>query len=57
MIDFFTQNFAEIAGIAALVIIIAERIAKLTPTESDNKIVQAIRKTAKALGLDFPDVK
>lgn len=57
MIEFITEHFAELAGIIALVIVIAERIAKLTPTESDNKIVQAIRKTAKALGLDFPDVK
>lgn len=54
--DFLNLPWAEIAGIAALIILAGERIAKLTPTKTDNKILQAVRKVAKTVGLDFPDV-
>lgn len=47
--------WAEIAGIAALGIVFFERIARLTPTKSDDKIVQALRKAAKVLSVDVPD--
>lgn len=47
--------WTEIAGIAALVILAAERIARLTPTTADDKIVQAVRKVAKVLAIDVPD--
>lgn len=47
--------WAEIAGIVALGILFFERIARLTPTKSDDKIVQAVRKVAKALSIDLPD--
>jgi len=47
--------WAELAGIAALGIVFFERIARLTPTKSDDKIVQFVRKAAKALSIDVPD--
>ena len=53
------MNFpwAEAAGAAALFILAFERVARLTPTESDDKIVQALRKVAKVLSIDVPDRK
>lgn len=47
--------WAEIAGIAALAIIVFERIARLTPTQADDKALQWVRKAAKVLSIDVPD--
>lgn len=57
MMEFLTQNAAEVTGIFALVILLAERVARLTPTNSDNKIVQILRKAANVLGINVPDIK
>jgi len=57
MLEFIQTHTSELAGIAAAIILAAERIARLTPTNSDNKVVQVIRKIANAIGLNFPDVK
>lgn len=55
MLQFLIENAAEIGGIVALVILAAERVARLTPTNTDNKVLQFVRKIANALGLNFPD--
>ena len=48
-------NGATWFGVVAAVILFAERISKITPTKTDNKVLQFIRKTAKAIGLDVED--
>ena len=48
-------NGATWFGIVAAAILLGERIAKLTPTNTDNKVLRFIRKAARAIGLDFPD--
>ena len=48
-------HWMEIGVIAALAIPLGERIARPTPTETDDKILQSIRKIAMGVGLDFPD--
>lgn len=53
--DFVTQNWTEIAGVIALIVVIGERIAALTETKKDDAIFGAIYKTLKALGLKFPE--
>lgn len=55
--DFITQNWTEIAGVVALVVVIGERIAALTETKKDDAIFGFIYKTLKALGLKFPEAK
>ena len=55
--DFLTQNWTEIAGVVALVVVIGERIAALTETKKDDAIFGFIYKTLKALGLRFPEPK
>ena len=47
--------WAEIAGIVALLILVFDRIAKLTPTETDDKVVEAVYRIASVLGLRFED--
>jgi hypothetical protein len=53
--DFVTQNWTEIAGVIALVVVIGERIAALTETKKDDAIFGAIYKVLKGLGLKFPE--
>lgn len=53
--DFVTQNWTEIAGVVALIVVVGERIAALTETKKDDAIFGAIYKTLKALGLKFPE--
>lgn len=55
--DFITNNWAEISGVIALVIIIGERIAAKTETKKDDAVFGFIYKTLKALGLKFPESK
>ena len=55
--DFITQNWTEIAGVLALVVVIGERIAAMTETKKDDAIFGLIYKTLKALGLKFPEAK
>lgn len=45
------------AGVAAAFVLFFDRLAKLTPTESDNKIVAYAYKVFAVLGLKVPDIK
>ena len=45
----------EIGVIASLAFQAFERLARLTPTESDDKIVRAMYKVFKVLALDVPN--
>jgi hypothetical protein len=47
--------WAEIAGIAALLILAFDRIAKITPTKTDDKIVKFIQRAATVLGVKVRD--
>ncbi|GAB5387724.1 MAG: hypothetical protein Alpg2KO_06920 [Alphaproteobacteria bacterium] len=49
------MDWTELAGIAAMLILIAERVARLTPTETDNRVLAIIRRIANVLGLNVPD--
>lgn len=53
--EFITQNWTEIAGVIALVVVIGERVAALTETKKDDAIFGFIYKTLKAVGLKFPE--
>ena len=58
MDDIFGNLLVQVggyAGLAVLVMTIADRVAKLTPTTSDDKVVQWVRKIAKAIAADVPD--
>lgn len=55
--DWIMTNWMEVAGIAALTIIVFERIARLTPTQSDDIAVQWVRRIASTIGLNFPDIQ
>lgn len=44
-------------GVIAAFILAFDRLAKLTPTDADNKIVAAIQKVFAVLGIKVPDIK
>lgn len=50
-------KYGEYIAAATAFVIFFDRIAKLTPTESDNKIVRVLYKVFAILGLKVPDVK
>lgn len=54
---FSTSNWGEIMGAAAAFMLFFDRLAKITPTESDNAIVATLYKVFAVLGVKVPDVK
>lgn len=58
MLEIFTNlNWAEITGVVVAGVIFFDRLAKITPTQSDDKIVQFAYKAFSILGLKFPDIQ
>jgi hypothetical protein len=55
IITWFQANGGDLVAIAVAFIMLFERIALLTPTETDNKILEYIYKISKFLGLKFED--
>ena len=55
--DFTTNNWTEIAGVLALVIVIGERIAAVTENKTDDAIFGAVHKILVALKFKFPESK
>lgn len=55
--DFITNNWTEIAGVLALVIVIGERIAAVTENKTDDAIFGAVHKILSALKIKFPEAK
>ncbi len=55
--EFLTQNWTEIAGVLALVIVIGERIAAVTENKTDDAIFGAVHKILVALKVRFPEPK
>jgi len=53
--EFITNNWTEIAGVLALIVVIGERVAALTETKKDDAIFGAVYKVLKGLGLKFPE--
>lgn len=53
--EFIQDNWTEIAGVLALVVVVGERIAAMTETKKDDAIFGAIYKVLKGLGLKFPE--
>jgi len=47
----------QASGVAAAFILFFDRLAKLTPSDSDNKIVAFIQKVFAVLGVKVPDVQ
>ena len=43
-------------GVIALGMVLAERIARLTPNKTDDKVVDWVRKILRVIGLDLPNV-
>ena len=56
-ITLLQTNWQEYAGALVLFVLLFDRIAKLTPTDSDNKIVAMAYKLFAVLGLKVPDIK
>jgi len=55
MIEYVTANWQELGMVAFAILGVASMIAKLTPTEADDKIVAAILKVVHGLGLTKKD--
>jgi len=60
MLEYITTNYGEILGTIAAFVLVCDRIAKLTPTETDNKILEKVLKALYTVfaiaGLKVPDV-
>lgn len=54
---FKAQDPSTWAGIAAAFVLFFDRLSKITPTQSDNKAVQFLRKVFTFLGVRVPDVQ
>ena len=54
---FSGANWEAILGVAAAFILFFDRLAKLTPSDSDNKIVALLQKIFAVLGVKVPDVQ
>lgn len=55
MVEFVQNHWMEIAVVAGGVIFLADRIARLTPTQTDDKVVAALYKLASILSIRVPD--
>lgn len=55
MLDTFVNNFGEWMGAIALLVVGAERLVKLTPTKTDDRILSWARKIFRVLAVDVPD--
>jgi hypothetical protein len=53
----FVTQYGEYLGAAAAFVLFFDRVAKLTPTKSDNKIVEYAYKLFAILGVKVPDIK
>ncbi len=58
--EYIVNNYGEILGTIAAFVLVCDRIAKLTPTEADNKIVEKVLKVVYSIfaiaGLKVPDI-
>lgn len=52
---YVTAHGAEFAGLAAAFIIFFDRLSKLTPTNSDNAVVEALQKVFAFFGVRVTD--
>jgi hypothetical protein len=55
IIGIFIANWAEIAGVLAALLLTFDRLAKITPTQSDNKYVEIAYKVFAVLGIKVQD--
>ncbi len=56
MISYVMENWPSILAAFLGIVFAAEKIADLTPNQTDNKIVAFIRKACRTLALKFPDI-
>jgi len=58
IMDWFSSaNWGDILGVGAAFMLFFDRLAKLTPTDSDNAIVATLYKVFSILGVKVPDIK
>jgi hypothetical protein len=55
--EWLQAHWTEVAGVAAFVVIIGERVAAWTETKTDDRIFAAIHKVLAALKVKFPETK
>ena len=55
MVSWVTEHWTEVIAVVGAVVIVARLITKLTPSDTDNKVVEKIIAFLKALGLHIKD--
>ena len=53
--DSFITNFGAYFGVIAAFILAFKALARITPTKSDDKIIEYLQTIFTVLGLEFPD--
>ena len=51
----FIENWGAYAGVAAVLLLFFDRLAKLTPTTKDDGVVSIVYKLFAILGVKIPD--
>jgi hypothetical protein len=58
IMEFITNmNWTEIAVIVGIIIALADRIARLTPTKSDDAVLKIVYRLAAMLSVKVPDIE
>ncbi len=53
--DIFINNFGAYFGVIAAFILAFKALARITPTKSDDKVIEYLQTIFTVLGLEFPD--
>lgn len=51
IVTFLTNHWGDILGVVALVVVLADKVAKLTPTTVDDDLVAKVEAALKSLGV------
>ncbi len=51
IVTFLTNHWGDILGVVALIVVLADKVAKLTPTTVDDDLVAKVEAALKSLGV------
>ncbi len=57
IISFVASNWEGIAAVVVAVLYLGEKVAKLTKTDKDDKIVEVVESTLERFGVKKPEAK
>ena len=55
--EFIAEHYGAMLGTLAAFVIFFERLANVTPTDADNKVVRAMQRIFTVLGIKISDIE